>query len=57
MQEQIEIAANHFLYLYSEETKETTPIKDVIFEWWGHTKDQYPNVQYEDVEARILEQC
>jgi len=42
----------HFILLYKEELKEVTP--DTIFEWWSQTKDQYADVNYEDVEKAIL---
>lgn len=42
----------HFTSLYAEELQSVTP--DTIFEWWSQTKDQYADVNYEDVEKAIL---
>jgi hypothetical protein len=42
----------HFTILYADELQYVTP--DTIFEWWSQTKDQYDDVNYEDVEKAIL---
>lgn len=47
-------AAKHFLNLYSEEMNRKEVTADVIYEWWGQTKDQYPEAVYEDIEQEIL---
>lgn len=42
----------HFTILYADELQYVTP--DTIFEWWSQAKDQYADVNYEDVEKAIL---
>lgn len=52
---QSQLAANHFLDLYADEIKAKESISaDMIYEWWGQTKDQYPSAEYEEVEKAIL---
>jgi len=48
-------AANHFKNLYSEEIEAGEVTTDVVFEWWTQTKEQYPDVDYNDVESAIFE--
>lgn len=31
----------HFLDLYKEEIENNEVTNDVIYEWWGYTRDQY----------------
>lgn len=50
-QQQIEIAANHFLDLYSDEIKANEKITgSMIHEWWGMTVDQYSELEDDDLE-------
>lgn len=52
----VETAAQHFLNLYAEEIAQGETITpDVIYEWWGQTKDQYPDVEYGPIEEKIME--
>lgn len=47
-------AAKHFIDLYSEEIEAGEVTADVVYEWWTHTKEQYPSVEYNDVETLVL---
>jgi hypothetical protein len=51
MQNIAQNAADHFIQLYKDEMENVTT--DSIFEWWTQTKDQYPGVEYNDVENII----
>ena len=44
----------HFTDLYSEEIAAGEVTGDTIHEWWSSTKDQYSDVDFEDVEKAIL---
>jgi hypothetical protein len=52
--EQIRAAAKHFLELYQEEINAKEVTEDAIYEWWHHTKENYPEADYENVETLIL---
>lgn len=54
--EAVNKAANHFLDLYADEIKEDPDqiSRDMVFEWWVATKDQYPGVKELDVEKVIF---
>ncbi|OZI05105.1 hypothetical protein BWI93_27210, partial [Siphonobacter sp. BAB-5385] len=51
MEDQIEKAADHFIELYAEEIKNNELTEDTLHKWWTQTRDQYEDVDYDDVKA------